>query len=148
MRRALFIICVGTMITVLACCKNDSIEKNKEENTIVGTWELRQAQTGMMPTVNYNPGNGNILKYTDVNYEMFTNGVLTKSGTFVLVNDTTAQATVGIVVTAGQFTDRIVYDNDLTAPKKFLQVVNNKLTFLSGYFPLDYGSKTIYERIQ
>jgi hypothetical protein len=101
----------------------------------------------MTPVKDYPPGNGTILKFSDSLYERYENGNLIKSGQYKLIMDTSVEAEVGLVIPPGQFTNRIVYDNDSASDKTFIEVSNNKLTFLSGFFPSDGGSDVSYERI-
>lgn len=116
-------------------------------NLITGTWELRLAQHGMIPAINHPSGNGNIIKFSVSGYEKYTNGNLLKSGQYDLIVDNSVETEVGLVISSGQFTRRIIFDRDLTAPKTFIEVANNKMTFLSGFFTLDGGSYVLYEKI-
>ena len=138
------VICLATITLFLNGCKKDPAGSV----SIAGTWELRQAQNGMIPTIDYAPGNGNMLIFSGSGYDKYESGNLVKSGHYKVVEDGSAEAEVGLVVPSGQFTNRIIFDNDFTSPKVFLEVSNNKLTLLSGYFPLDGGSSQSYERIK
>ena len=149
MKYFILIICLGAINIFFGSCKKDIAKvDNINANSIVGTWELRQAQNGMIPTIEYSPGNGNILKFSDSAYENFTNGNLIKSGHYMLIRDTSVEAEIGLVIPIGQFTNRIIFDSDFTSRKTFIEISNNKLTFLSGFFPLDGGSNVLYERIK
>jgi len=117
-------------------------------SSIVGTWELRKAQNGMIPTIDYSPGNGNTLVFSGSVYEKYVNGNLVKSGSYTVVSDNSVEASVGLVITPGQFTKRIIFDNDPSSPKTFIEVSNDNLTLLSGYFPLDGGCNMSYQRIE
>ncbi|HEV8506102.1 MAG TPA: hypothetical protein VGQ53_11900 [Chitinophagaceae bacterium] len=143
MKYFLAIICVTVFTLLLNGCKKDVAGSG----SVVGSWELRQAQTGMIPTIDYPQGNGNMLIFSGSGYEKYVNGYLVKSGTYTMVRDDSAEASVGLVITPGQFTTRLILDNDLASPKTFVEVSNNKLSLLSGYFPLDGGSHLIYARI-
>jgi hypothetical protein len=129
---------------LFSSCKKDPASSR----SLIGTWELRQAQTGMIPNIDYPRGNGNMLIFSESSYDKYTNSSLVKSGTYTLVRDDSVEASVGLVVTRGQFKNRIIFDNDLVSPKTFIEVSNDKLTVLSGYFPLDDGSYLIYEKIE
>jgi hypothetical protein len=137
-------ICLAAIIVFFGSCKKD----RTMSISIIGTWELRQAQNGMIPTIDYSPGNGNILIFSESGYEKYTNGNLIKSGHYTLVRDVSAEAVVGLVIPSGQFTNRIIFDTDFASSKTFIEVSNNRLTLLSGFFPLDSGSNTSYERIE
>jgi hypothetical protein len=134
---------MGLMI-LFSSCKKDAAGSR----SLIGTWELRQAQTGMIPNIDYPRGNGNMLIFSAASYEKYTNGSLVKTGTYTLVGDDSVEASVGLVVTRGQFKNRIIFDNDLVSPKTFIEVSHDKLNVLSGYFPLDGGSHLIYEKIE
>ena len=136
-------ICV-TAFVLFSSCKKDVATST----SIISTWELRQAQNGMIETMDYPKGNGNILVFSASGYEGYTNGNLVKGGSYTVVSDNSVEASVGLVITRGQFTNRIIFDNDLVSPKTFFEVSNDKLTLLSGYFPLDGGSHLLYERIK
>lgn len=152
MKYFVVIICLGALIVFLSGCeKNVAIEESTlEESTdssfIIGTWELRLAQSGMVPTIEYAAGNGNILKFSGSFYEKYLNGNLIKSGHYNVVKDTSVMDVVGLIIPAGQFTNRIIFDSDFSSRKTFIEVSNNKLTFLSGFFPTDGGSRLVYER--
>ena len=130
-----------------SCKKNEIGEEMSNSTSLIGTWELRQAQFSMMPMQNYFEGNGNILKFTGSTYERFTNGILVKSGNYFIMNDSTVEAEVGLVIPEGQFINRVVFDSISSPRKTFMEISNSKLTLLSGYFPLDGGSKELYERL-
>lgn len=71
-------------------------------------------------------------------------GRVIKSGTYTIVEDSTFNA---LVVPAGQFTHRIIYDGNTSGFKIFLQVSGNELAFISGEFADDSGSEVTYERV-
>jgi hypothetical protein len=145
MKRLISVICFVALIAILPGCKKQG---NAANNTsLVGTWELRQAQWGMQPNKSFTTGNGNLLVFTDSLYAIYKNGSRIKSGHYSITEDGTVEAEVGLVIPKGQFTNRIVYDNDFTSHKTFFEMSNNQLTILSGYFPLDGGSHEVYERI-
>jgi len=137
-------ICLAAIIVFSGSCKKDVANSI----SIIGTWELRQAQNGMIPTIDYSPGNGNILIFSESGYEKYANGNLIKSGHYTLVRDVSVEAVVGLVVPSGQFTNRIIFDTDFASSKIFIEVSNNRLNLLSGFFPLDGGSNVLYERIE
>ena len=69
-----------------------------------------------------------------------------KSGMDPGTKDATVMAETGLVIPSGQFTDRIVYDSDFVSHKTFIQISNNSLHFLTGFFPTDGGSDKVFER--
>jgi hypothetical protein len=149
MKRCTGKISLGFILLLFCSCKKDGTAKGITNSTsIVGAWEIRQVQNGMIPTIDYSSGNGNILKFSDSTYEKYTNNNIVKSGHYIVIEDDSVVAEVGLAIPHGQFTHRIVYDNDFGSPKTFFQIANNKLTFLSGFFPLDGGSNVLYQRIE
>ena len=146
MQRQSILVLFGLILFFLTGCTKDST--NTINNTsIIGTWELKQEQGGMMPAIDYPQGSGNLLKISGSEYQKYNNNNLVKSGHFTIVEDATVEKEVGLVIPAGQFNHRIVFDNNLSAPKIFIQISNNKLTMLSGYFPLDGGSSVVYQKL-
>jgi hypothetical protein len=149
MKRYTAKILLGFILVLFCGCKKDGTAKDISNSTsIVGAWEIRQAQNGMIPSIDYSPGNGNILKFSNSTYEKYTNNNLVKSGHYLLIEDNSVVAEVGLDIPFGQFTHRIIYDTDFGSRKTFIQISNNKLTFLSGFFPLDGGSYVLYQRIE
>ncbi len=140
-------ICGAFFLLFFTSCNKDSVAKSSS-GSLIGPWELRQAQTGMIPSIDYPRGNGSMFIFSASVYDKYTNGNLVKSGSYTLVRDDSVEASVGLVVTKGQFKNRIIFDNDLVSPKTFIEVSNDKLTVLSGYFPLDGGSYLVYEKIE
>jgi len=137
---------ITAVILCLGSCKKDIA--GSSSTSVIGTWELRHAQTGMIPTIDYSQGNGNMLVFSGSGYERYTNGMLVKTGTYTLVRDDSVETSVGLVIPRGQFTNRIIFDDDLASPKTFVEVLNDELTLLSGFFPTDGGSEIVYQRIQ
>ncbi|MEJ7675411.1 MAG: hypothetical protein WKF59_22555 [Chitinophagaceae bacterium] len=147
MKNFIVAICIGAIIIFFESCKNDIPKSDINNSSIISTWELKRTQGGMSPVKDYPSGNGTILKFSDSLYERHENGSLIKSGHYKLIRDTSVEAEVGLVIPTWQFTNRIVYDNDAASHKTFIEVSNNELTFLSGFFPSDGGSEVSYERI-
>lgn len=148
MQRYTVSILFSLILVFLSGCQKDSNHTAFGDTSIIGSWELRQAQGGMIPGIEYSPGNGNVLKYFNSTYEKYTNNNLVKSGHYIIIEDNSVETEVGLVIPSGQFGHRIVYDNDFSSPKTFIQISNNTLTFLSGYFPLDGGSNISYQKIE
>ncbi len=128
------------------CKKANDDHINESPGFLVGKWELHEVHAGMTPGKNYAPGNGTRLEFTSTTYKRFSKGILTMSGNYTVVFDNTVMYEVGLVLTHGEFDNRIIFDADTTAPKTFINISNNKLTLLSGFFPLDGGSSIIYQR--
>jgi hypothetical protein len=134
----------ASLILFSSCKKNNANSTSANATSIVGSWEIRSAQNGMTPTITYSSGNDSILKFTATTWLRYSKGSLVKSGTYTIVVDSSFNA---LVVPAGQFTHRIIYDGDTTSNKKFFQITGKTLSIVSGVFALDYGSYTEYELV-
>jgi hypothetical protein len=130
-------------------CKKDNLEKPVNYKIAVqGSWELRTTSAAMIPGAQaYPPGNGNVLKFNNSRYEKYVNGALTQSGHFAIISDLTAEENVCLVMPAGLYTKRIIYDGNFNGEKTFIQLTgNNKLDFISGCYALDAGHSSEYEK--
>ena len=146
MKGAFLSILMGSLILIQPACRKDDIKNNNPIlKSLVGSWELKKEQLGMLP-VNYPSGNGNILKFTETGFQFFTNGQLVKSGQYIIVGDNSVTTEVCLVIPTDQYRNRIIYDNNYFDTKIFLQVSENKLTFLSGCFAVDGGHYKEYLR--
>jgi hypothetical protein len=112
---------------------------------LTGTWELTEAQNGMMPNAIFPPGNGTQYVFTETAFEQYRDKQLVRKGSYRLVLDTSVSATVGLVLPGGEFPHRIIFDND-TTEKTFIDVRGNKLTLISGYFPVDSGTRQTFTK--
>ena len=146
MKYHILTICLAVIIVSFGNCKKDIGNVEINVDSLVGSWELRQAQRGMIPTKEYAPKNGNIYKFTNSQYEKYTDGNLVQTGKYQLIRDDSVEKEVGLDVPDGQFTTRIIFDNDSVYNKTFIEITGNKLTMLSGYFPLDGGSRLVFEK--
>ena len=135
---------IGLFILVASfiSCRKDSV---KSDTSIVGTWELREAQTGMIPTIKYPAGNGNKVIFSANGYQYYSNMQLVKNGNYTISSDTSATQGECLNLPAGEYVKRIIFDNNINASKRFDQS-ENTLNFLSGCFALDSGSYMSYER--
>jgi hypothetical protein len=144
MKQLVSIICLGAFISCLTGCSKNNADP--VSHSLTGSWELRQAGAGMTPEMQYQPGNGNIIQFTATGYAYYANGQLIKSGTYTVVSDPGVANETCLNIPAGQFGNRIVYDNDFSAAKLYIQVDNDTLNFLSGCFAVDAGMSKRYER--
>ena len=141
------IILSACLITFIACFVSCRKENKDISTSIIGTWELRHSSAAMNPTTNNYPrGNGNLLKFTNDSYEIYKNNQLVQSGYYTIVNDSTVEENVCLVFSAGRFTNRIIYDGNYNDSKQFIEISNNKLTFISGCYALDDGHTSEYEK--
>src|SRR5690242_8195264 len=101
-------------------CKKNS---DHSSGTITGTWELRETSAAMNPnTSKYSPGNGNKLDFTGTDYKIYKSGQLIKSGQFTVIQDSTVEDYVCLVLPKGQYTNRLIYDSNYTATKVFFHI--------------------------
>jgi hypothetical protein len=141
MKKIVVFFCLEALLLFMVSCKK---ENHTVSISIEGSWELRRI-SGMISTV-YSPGNGHIIKFTANDYEISFNGQITQSGHYSIVQDATAASATCLVIPTGQYTNRIIYDNNMASGKVFIEISSNKLTFLSGCFAYDAGSFTDYAR--
>ncbi|MEI9908923.1 MAG: hypothetical protein WDO71_04200 [Bacteroidota bacterium] len=141
MKKIVVFFCFGILLLFIISCKK---ETRVVSISIEGSWELRQ--TNGMLSITYPPGNGHIIKFNSGNYERSLNGQITQSGRYRIVQDTTVSSATCLVIPAGQYTHRIIYDNNMASEKVFIEFSANKLTFLSGCFAYDAGSFADYAR--
>ena len=142
-----YISLLSFVIFILTACKKTELKNSCACSTsIVGKWELRQSQAGMIPTINYPAANGNILVFTETNFEFYANGQLIDSGQYTMTGDPSVRTEVCLTIKQGEFENRIVYNGLYNAQKIFFNISGNKLVFLSGCFALDGGIRKEYER--
>ncbi|CAN5557745.1 hypothetical protein BH11BAC3_BH11BAC3_12660 [soil metagenome] len=138
-----YFICSIVTICMLFGCKKDSCE-SPIASGLIGKWELRKVEGSI--TTNYPSGNGSTYQFTDTAYSIFSNGVLVKKGRYKVISDASVSSEVGLVFTSGEYANRIIFDDDILSNKIFFQITETKLSFVSGYFPLDGGSFRTYEK--
>jgi hypothetical protein len=143
MKRLVQFCCFLLAITLYSSCKKESIHKTTEAG-LTGNWELRK--TSGMLTTSYPAGNGTVYIFTDTSYQFYSQGVLVKSGQYRIINDNSVSSELGLVIPAGQYTRRIIFDNDSQSQKIFFQLQADSLSFVSGYFPLDGGAFRIFKK--
>ncbi|HRH59226.1 MAG TPA: hypothetical protein PL045_01585 [Chitinophagaceae bacterium] len=142
--RYIFILTVFCSSIITACSKDSARETDA---AITGTWELRQVSDSIQP-IDYPAGNGNLLKFTNTVYEIYINGLLTKSGEYKIISDNTVRESVCLEIADGQYTERIIYDNDTSAVKQFIEISGNTLSFIAGCYANDGGHSEKYEKLQ
>ncbi len=126
-------------------CKKSNPEVN-QSSSLVGSWELRLIQ-GSIPPRNFAPGNGHIIQFTNDGYKVLDSSRVKEEGHFTITPDSSVEANVCLIVEEGQFTNRIAFSASSNPNKVFYNIEGNQLTFLSGCFALDGGSRTMYERV-
>jgi hypothetical protein len=144
MRSASFLFCLTCCFVLVACSsKKEAAKESADAINLTGTWELRKAQNGMMPTAQHAPGNGNFFRFTPTTFEQYNNGALVRSGSYSLDRDTTVSASVGLELPKGQFDHRILFEKD-TTEKTFIDLRGDTLEMITGFFPVDAGSRRVF----
>lgn len=147
MKPSPFTICyILLIVTFISCQKRETAKAALAETALIGTWELRTNQAGMLPAQELTPGNGTILQFSATQYTKYINHTPVQTGTYSVIEDHTASATVGLALPAEKFRHRIVLQNDENKRPVFFDVEGNRLSLVSGYFPLDYGLLQHYEK--
>jgi hypothetical protein len=139
MTRLIYLSSLCILLTAFGGCKKDNYSKS-----IAGVWELRE-QAGSI-RIAYAKGNGNLLKFNNSNYEIYTDGKLTKSGVYMLIPDTAVQQNVCAGLSNKEYKNRIVFDGKEVETKKFIKISTNELNLVSGCFALDAGSSSLFEK--
>ncbi|HYK75941.1 MAG TPA: hypothetical protein VEV16_03120 [Daejeonella sp.] len=126
------------LIGIISLASFSGCKKESLSNQLVGTWEVRSKVGGYMIQPPYPPGNGNLLKFTDTNYQLFINGKLEKTGTYSIVKDNNSWDGAG--------DDRIVFDNNFNSYKEFVKMKGNSMTLYSMTHIAFDGLETNYKR--
>ena len=132
------------LVLIITSCKKET-KRDNGGDSIHGVWELRKIKGGWSNNT-YQPGNGNSISFIGNKYEIKQNGQVTQSGEFILVTDFTVSEATCLNIAAGQYTDRIIFDNTNNTTKVFFELSDNELILLSGCFAYDAGSYRHYER--
>lgn len=135
----------GLILFISCSSKQKMANESSSALDLTGTWELKEAQNGMMPNRTYPAGNGSYFTFTANTFEEHRDGSLVRKGNYTLVPDTTASATVGLELPKAQFMHRIVFAGN-TTEKTFIDVRGNEMTLVSGFFPVDSGSKQTFAK--
>jgi hypothetical protein len=146
MHRILPVLALLVLLVLVSCSSKQKMANEASSMfDLTGTWELREAQNGMMPNTTYAAGNGNYFTFTATTFEEYRDGSLARKGSYTLVPDTTASETVGLELPKGQFTHRIVFAGD-TTEKTFVHLRGREMTLVTGFFPVDSGSKQTFAK--
>ena len=86
----------------------------------------------------YPPGNGNILRFTETNYEKLLKGQSSITGTYELKLEK---------FQAGKLMSRIIYDGKTDDIEQFVEIVDGKLKVYFGMIDFD-GTESLYQKIQ
>jgi hypothetical protein len=101
---------------VFGCKKGKTILSN----SIIGTWELRTSFGGQGGQTNYQPGNGNYIKFADTTYALYSNHILKAVGTYMIRKDSA-------VAWMGQTGHRIIYNNQENSIPTYITISHDTL---------------------
>lgn len=102
---------LALLILIFISCKKD----DGNISPLEGSWELKSSTDGMTGSVTeYPANNGNSMVFTGLNYQIFSNHQLVKSGTFKVVEETS--------IISNSKGKRIIYDNELDRVRSFFNI--------------------------
>lgn len=135
MKKVVQILLLWSGLLLLGGCKKEDLPFLKPN--LKGSWELRHVEGvfwGQAPSVA--PGNGNILKFSGSSYEIYTNGELSRSGTYTITKMDTYDGAYPV--------NALVLDGHTDGTARF-RIKRNTLTIYEGSLATD-GSIATYER--
>lgn len=142
---------LATTLIVMGCSKpvpytGPSIDPTVEY-PLTGKWELRIKQASTTPAIAYQAGEGGTLTFSQNKYSLTDQDSKTNTGTYSLVYDTTAAATVGLELSKNEYFTRLIFD-DKKDNKIFLSYKKDTIWTVQGYFPADGGVMNKYVRVK
>jgi len=119
---------------VFLSCKKDSVTTPR----IIGKWELTAEINGLTGIRNsYEPGKGNVTKFTGNNYEVTRSGKTISKGTYSIISYQS-------FITRKE-EKQILYDGKTNETKNYITVDNSTLTIAVDAYD---GPSTIFTRMQ
>jgi hypothetical protein len=139
--KKLFTLMLISVATLSLSCKKEK-ETTITPKDLLGSWEMRSFVGGYqdvsVPPMTYPPGNGNILRFTETNYEKLSKGRPSVTGTYELKLEK---------FQAGKLMSRIIYDGKTDDTEQFVEIVDGKLKVYFGIIAAD-GTESLYQKIQ
>lgn len=138
MKRSIAIACLGISILSYCSCTKQTAILQKENsfpyNTLQGDWELRTLLGCQIPgcSPNFNPGNGNIWKFTDSTFEAYVDHKLVDSGRYFTGTDSCMQTNKVMSFFAKSTQGNIYY-----LDKLFFEFVDGQLILYRGVIAAD-----------
>ena len=128
-------------------CSKSSV-RSASVTGLVGKWEIRARQAGMIIGTTFPEGNGHTIEFTDKTFTEIDGGQVVRSGSYSVRRESTVdnQTCTGAGIEPEM--DRIIYDPADADRKTFIVVNADTLTTYSGCFALDGGIYVRYQRIQ
>jgi hypothetical protein len=142
----LFTLLAVFMLFAIGCKKESNSKINKvQTSTLQGSWELRK-QSGML-IINYPPGNGQTISFSQNTYQKKKDGQVIEQGDFDIIADATVAEETCLTIPAGTYEGRIIFSGDNTGRKYFVQINNDTLNIISGCFAIDGGSISEHKKL-
>ena len=110
-----------------ASCKK-STHNSDYSDSVEGTWELRKIVANTV--LDYPPGSGNLLKFTENGYEQYINSTLAKSGTYSIVTE--SMPGMNCVPDPSKQRNRVIYDGKIDTTREYITISGNTLQLNSG----------------
>lgn len=124
------IIVLSLLLFICNACKKD----DKQKAQIDGTWELKSSTNGLTGKAEtYSIDNGNLIIFSEANYQIFSDHKMIRSGTFKIVEETS--------LIHNQKGKRLIYDNEPDQIRTFLNIKGDELEIYIDAFD---GSSALY----
>lgn len=136
MKISLKIALIFTVIAFVSCDKEERLQSKLE-----GTWELRHIEGGYRPAnspSNYEPGNGNILKFDGNKFQQKYGNNPAINGTYTIIEEETN-------VNGDNLSYKIDFQSDQNIGDPFFKISGGKLRLYYGHIAAD-GFVSMYEK--
>jgi rhodanese-related sulfurtransferase len=148
MKKAYSIILMSCLTLAIFSCKKDKGSDEPVELTeLTGLWELAETSAAMTPVKTFDPGNGDVISFTEGKYAKYKNGQLINEGSYTVVEDSTVEENVHLINLKDKYTHRLVFDNNYSATKIFIYINKGRLSIISGSYAVDAGHNEVYRSI-
>jgi hypothetical protein len=150
MKKIYPILLIAAVVTILVACKKDKGDKDTNKD-LKNTWELSEYSTSWFPKVIYQPGNGNLLHFSDDTYTVFKDGQIKEQGTYTEKADNTVEQNSCDPSLKDIYTRSVEFTNgDSThfTYKRFYYIADDKLYFVSGCHAVDGRVDAVYRRVK
>lgn len=128
MKNCLKIALIFIMITSVSCAKEERLQSKLE-----GSWELRHIEGGYIPVnspVDYEPGNGNILKFEGNKFQQLSGTQPGISGTYIIIKEEAK-------LSGENLSYKINLQSDKNLIDPFFKISGGKLMLYVGDIPAD-----------
>ena len=137
-----YIFLPAVLIFLFSCKK----ESRQTSNSLIGKWELHQTFGGMMPTANYAPGNGNLLRFDSTHYEMIRNGQVVDAGSYRLAVDSFTDINSCALLPPASTSPNWILSDSASGLRTYFEIKDDVLKMTSSCMPVD-GGGALYKRV-